>query len=71
MAYTKEQLDSLIALRASGQLRVQLGDKLVHYQTGADLDTAIEQAKRDVATAADAAAGRATVTRKYATYSRG
>ena len=49
MRYTSDQLTALINLRASGQLSVQLGDRVVRYQTGADLDTAIAAARRDVA----------------------
>lgn len=49
MKYTAAQLQSLIDLRASGELRWQLGDRVVQYQSGADLDRAIDQAKRDVA----------------------
>ena len=66
VAYTQEQLDSLIALRASGHLRVQFGDRVVQYQSGADLDAAIAQAKRDVA-----ASGGTSRTRRYAEHGRG
>jgi len=65
MAYTSTQLQTLIDLRASGQLRVQFGDRLIQYQTGADLDKAIAQAKRDVASATG------TVTRRYVEHGRG
>jgi hypothetical protein len=65
MAYTAEQLDKLIAIRASGQLRVQFGDRLIQYQSGADLDAAIAQAKRDLASATG------TPTRRYAEHGRG
>lgn len=51
MAYTAEQLQALIDLRASGELRVTVDGRTVQYQSGADLDRAIEQARRDVAAA--------------------
>ena len=66
MAYTAEQLDKLIAIRASGQLRVQFGDRVIQYQSGADLDRAIAQAKRDLA--ASSASARS---RRYAEHGRG
>ena len=67
MRYTSEQLQALINLRASGQLSVQLGDRVVRYQTGADLDAAISAARRDVA------AGLATgqTSRRYLEHGRG
>ena len=66
MAYTAEQLQALIDLRASGKLRVQFGDRVVQYQSGADLDAAIAQAKRDVA-----ASSGTSRTRRYAEHGRG
>jgi hypothetical protein len=41
MGYTAEQYQALLNLRAKGLRRIQLGDRLVEYQTGADLDAAI------------------------------
>lgn len=67
MAYTQAQLDALIALRASGKLRITQGDKTVVYQDGAALDAAIAQAKADV----QAAAGLAGPRRRYPEYHRG
>ena len=49
MGYTRDQYQALLNLRAKGLRRIQLGDRLVEYQTGADLDAAIKQARRDVA----------------------
>lgn len=65
MAYTAAQLQALIDLRASGKLRVQFGDRAIQYQSGADLDAAIAQAKRDLASASHAP------TRRYAEHGRG
>ena len=65
MAYTADQLQALIDLRASGKLRVQFGDRMVQYQSGADLDRAIAAAKRDLATASGAP------TRRYFEHGRG
>ena len=67
MAYTATQLQQLIDLRASGKLRVQLGDRVIVYQSGADLDTAIANAQRDIATAS----GASSKTRRYPEYARG
>lgn len=44
MAYTLEDLQTLQTARKSGQLRVQLGDKIIQYQTGNDL----RQAEADI-----------------------
>lgn len=49
MRYTAEQLQALLNLRASGQLSYQFEDRIVRYQSGADLDAAIAAARRDVA----------------------
>ena len=49
MAYTAEQLANLEKVSASGQLRVQLGDKVIQYQDGAALKEAIRQARADLA----------------------
>lgn len=68
MAYTAEQLQSLIDLRASGKLRVTHSDgRSLQFQDGASLDRAIEQAKRDVS----ASAGGGRPTRRYPEYHRG
>lgn len=69
MAYTAEQYQALLNLRAKGLRRLQLGDRLVEYQTGADLDAAIEQARRDVA-AAEAAARGINPNRRYGVFNR-
>lgn len=37
MAFTQEQLDALEAAIASGTLEVRVGDKVVRYQTTADM----------------------------------
>ena len=66
MAYTQSQLDALIAIRASGQLRVQFGDRVIQYQTGADLDAAIAAAQRDLT-----ASTKLKTTRRYPEYGRG
>lgn len=44
MAYTLEDLRTIQLARKSGQLRVQLGDKVIQYQTGNDL----RQAEADI-----------------------
>lgn len=69
MAYTAQQLQNLLDVRASGQLSVQFGDRRVQYQSGADLDKAIEQAKRDVA--GTALAANPSRNRRYGEYGRG
>lgn len=51
MAFTAAQLATLETAAASGQLRVQLGDKVIQYQTLPDLLTAIRLARADVAAA--------------------
>ena len=71
MAYTAQQLQALIDLRASGKLRISVGDRTVQYQTGADLDAAIAQARRDVAAAQAAAAGTQRCRRHFMEFSRG
>lgn len=72
MAYTAEQLQSLIDLRASGRLSVTAPDgRKVQFQTGADLDKAIAQAKRDIAAADAATADTKLYKRRYMEYGRG
>jgi hypothetical protein len=66
MRYTSEQLTALINLRARGELSVQFGDRVIRYQTGADLDSAIAAARRDVALTTGAAQ-----TRKLGEFGRG
>lgn len=71
MAYTAEQLQSLIDLRATGRLRITEGDKTVIFQNGADLDKAIAQAKRDVAAAHAATADTRLYKRRFMEHGRG
>lgn len=71
MAYTSEQLQALIDLRASGKLRVTFGDRTIQYQSGADLDAAIAAARRDVAAAEAVTDGRSLYARRYTEHSRG
>ena len=66
MRYTSEQLTALINLRARGELSVQFGDRVIRYQTGADLDSAIAAAKRDVAVTDGTAQ-----TRRFGEFGRG
>jgi|DEB3_MinimDraft_2_1074329.scaffolds.fasta_scaffold37292_1 hypothetical protein len=47
MAFTAAQLSALEAAAASGQLRVQLGDKVIQYQNLPDLLAAIRMARTD------------------------
>ena len=67
MAYSEDQLQKLIDLRMSGKLRVQLGDRSVVYQSGAELDKAIAAAQSSLA----ARSGAMRKTRSYPEYSRG
>ena len=69
MGYTRDQYQALLNLRARGLRRIQLGDRLVEYQNGADLDAAIKQARRDVA-ALDLAASGVNPYRRYGTFYR-
>lgn len=55
MAFTAEQIANLEKAAASGQLRLQLGDKIVQYQNLPDLMAAIREAKRELAGATSAA----------------
>lgn len=52
MAFNADQLATLEAAAASGQLRVQIGTKVIQYQNLPDLLNAIRMARVDVATAA-------------------
>jgi len=72
MAFTAAQLATLESAAASGQLRVQLGDKIIQYQTLPDLMAAIRMARADIAAASstDASAVYRGTTR-YLEYSRG
>jgi len=47
MAFTAEQLAQLEKAAASGQRRVQLGDKVIEYQSLPDLLEAIRAARAD------------------------
>lgn len=49
MAFTAEQLATLEKAAASGQLRVQLGDKVIQYQTLTELMAVIRMARADQA----------------------
>ena len=69
MGYTRGQYQALLNLRARGLRRIQLGDRLVEYQSGADLDAAIKQARRDVA-ALDMAESGVNPSRRYGTFYR-
>ena len=50
MAFTAEQLANLEKAAASGQLRVQLGDKVIQYQTLTELMDVIRMARADQTT---------------------
>ena len=50
MAFTSTQLATLEAAAASGQLRVQLGDKVIQYQTLTELMAVIRMARADQTT---------------------
>lgn len=64
MAFTQDQLDALEAAIATGTLEVRVGDKLVKYQTTADMIRA-RDLLRDQLTAQNPTA-RST----YASFSR-
>jgi hypothetical protein len=49
MAFTAAQLASLEAAASTGQLMVQLGDKIIRYQTYDHLMMVLRQARADVA----------------------
>lgn len=50
MAFSPDQLTALEAAAASGQLRVQLGDKVIQYQTLTELMAVIRMARADQTT---------------------
>lgn len=50
MAFSPAQLATLEAAAASGQLRVQLGDKVIQYQTLTELMAVIRMARADQTT---------------------
>lgn len=53
MAFTAEQLANLEKAASSGQLRVQLGDKVIQYQTLTELMDVIRMARADQASASN------------------
>jgi hypothetical protein len=65
MAFTAAQLATLEAAAATGELTVQLADRKIQYQTLADLLSAIDLARRDLA------GGAALPVRRYMRYNRG
>jgi len=71
MAFTAAQLATLESAAASGQLRVQLGDKIIQYQTLPDLMAAIRMARADIAAASTDASAVYRGTTRYLEYSRG
>lgn len=48
MAFTADQLATLEQAAASGQLRVQIGDKVIQYQTLTELMAVIRMARADL-----------------------
>lgn len=52
MAFTTEQLATLESAAATGQLMVQLGDKVIRYQTAAEMLQVIRQARSDTGSGA-------------------
>lgn len=71
MAFSATQLAALEAAAASGQVRVQIGDMTIQYQTLPDLMAAIRTARNDVAAANTDAAALYRGTTRYLEYSRG
>ena len=71
MAFTAAQLATLESAAASGQLRVQLGEKIIQYQTLPDLMAAIRMARADIAAASTDASAVYRGTTRYLEYSRG
>jgi hypothetical protein len=65
MAFSAAQLATLEAAAATGELTVQLADRKIQYQTLADLLSAIDLARRDLAGTA------ALPVRRYMRYNRG
>lgn len=53
MAFTADQLTALEKAAASGQLRVQLGDKVIQYQTLTELMAVIRMARADQTSASN------------------
>lgn len=47
MAFSPEHIAALETAIATGQLRVQVGDLVIQYQTGADLRAALNMARAD------------------------
>lgn len=68
MRYTAEQLQAMLDMRARNELRVTVGDRTLQYGDMPGLETAIAQAKRDVASAQ---AGAYRGTTRYAKHDRG
>lgn len=72
MAYTAEQLQSLLDLRARGVLSTRdSAGRMVTYQSGEALDAAIAAARRDVAAAEAAANNTQPRARRYGSFARG
>lgn len=65
MAFSAAQLATLEAAAATGELTVQLADRKIQYQTLADLLSAIDLARRDLAGVSG------LPVRRYMRYSRG
>ena len=53
MAFSPEHVAALETAIATGQLRVQIGDLVIHSQTGADLLNALRMARADQASASN------------------
>lgn len=47
MAFSPEHVAALETAIATGQLRVQIGDMVIQYQTGEDLRNALKMARAD------------------------
>lgn len=71
MAFSAAQLAALESAAASGQLRAQVGDLILQYQTLPDLMAAIRMARADVAAATQNASAIYRGTTRYLEYSRG
>lgn len=70
MAFTASQLANLEAAAASGHLRVQMGEKVIQYQSLDMLMQAIAQARADVA-AQTAPTGNGALRYRIATFPGG
>jgi hypothetical protein len=57
MAFSAEQLAALEAAAASGELRVQIGDNVIQYQTLTELMAVIRMARADQVAATSANTG--------------